>query len=141
MKQLNDSNFDAILKPKSIWLIPQNEMPITEAVEIFFGLKKDEIFTRTRKHRITIPRQVAMWLEYKKNIYEKKKPGYRQIKNKYPGEAEKTIKHATVYHAVKHINNLMDTEKAFRCKIFDLQIAIFNEIKYWNPKFKKNERR
>ena len=69
----------------------------------FTGLSIDELQEKTRKREIVESRQVAMYLS-KKNTKESLATIGRTIGNK---------DHATVLHACKTVNNLIETDKQF----------------------------
>ena len=77
----------------------------------YFNIPVDMIHTKTRKREIVQARQIAMF--FSKNLT---KSSLTTIGSQIGGKD-----HATVLHACKTVNNLMDTDKKFRGQIEELE--------------------
>lgn len=117
------------MKP-SPYLTPQRHNNIIPVVERFFGLRKNELYTRTHKRRITEPRQIIFWIEYMNNMKYFGSPKYREITELFLYKNNIPFGHATVIHAVKTVNNLMSTDRDYRQKVYKLQNEIFGNVPF-----------
>ena len=77
----------------------------------YFGLPSDVLQTKTRKREIVQARQIAMF--FSKSLT---KSSLSTIGSIIGGKD-----HATVLHACKTVNNLMDTDKRFKSQIDDIE--------------------
>ncbi|NOU19929.1 MAG: chromosomal replication initiator protein DnaA [Bacteroidales bacterium] len=77
----------------------------------YFGLPSDVLQTKTRKREIVQARQIAMF--FSKSMT---KSSLSTIGSIIGGKD-----HATVLHACKTVNNLMDTDKRFKSQIDDIE--------------------
>ena len=91
---------------------------IQKVVCEYFGLPVDVLQAKTRKREIVQARQIAMF--FSKNLT---KSSLSTI-----GAVIGSKDHATVLHACKTINNLMETDKRFKAQIEDIE----KRIKYSN---------
>lgn len=114
----------------SIYAAPHIHFNISDTVGAFFGLEKGIIYSRSRKRKIALPRQIVMWLDYSQRMQFYNKPSLNEIASKFPGETSETMDHASVLHAVKNINNLMEYDRDFRCSIYKLQKQIFGNVPF-----------
>jgi len=89
---------------------------IINKVCIYYKITKLELCSKSRNRDIVVPRQVSMYLikEYFKKKISLAKIG-KQIGNK---------DHATVLHACKAINNLIDTDKQFVRELKEIKDTI-----------------
>jgi chromosomal replication initiator protein len=93
---------------------PRKEVSIDEIKKTvceFFELTHEKLLSNTKKREIVQVRQIAMYLSknYTKN-------SYTQI-----GEQIGKKDHTTVLHACKTVKNLMDTDKAFKKTMQELE--------------------
>lgn len=84
---------------------------ILHVVSDYFHLKEDSLLSNTRKREIVQARQVAMYFSKQLTKTSLKSIG-AQIGNK---------DHATVLHACRTINNLMETDRRFKMQIEELE--------------------
>ncbi|HOP04447.1 MAG TPA: chromosomal replication initiator protein DnaA [Tenuifilaceae bacterium] len=77
----------------------------------YFGLPNDVLHTKTRKREIVQARQIAMY--FSKSMT---KSSLSTIGSLIGGKD-----HATVLHACKAVNNLIDTDKRFKSQIEDIE--------------------
>lgn len=84
---------------------------IQKVVCEYFGLPVDALNAKTRKREIVQARQIAMY--FSKNLT---KASLSTI-----GSVIGNKDHATVLHACKTVNNLMETDKRFKAQIDDIQ--------------------
>jgi chromosomal replication initiator protein len=77
----------------------------------YFGLPSDVLHTKTRKREIVQARQIAMF--FSKNMT---KSSLSTIGSLIGGKD-----HATVLHACKTVNNLIDTDKRFKNQVEDIE--------------------
>lgn len=84
---------------------------IQKTVCEYFGLPTDVLQTKTRKREIVQARQIAMF--FSKSLT---KSSLSTI-----GSVIGSKDHATVLHACKTVNNLMDTDKRFKSQIDDIE--------------------
>ncbi len=83
---------------------------IQKVVSDYFNINMDQLHTKTRKREIVQARQIAMY--FSKNLTKSSLASIgSQIGNK---------DHATVLHACKTVNNLIETDKQFRYYIEDI---------------------
>jgi chromosomal replication initiator protein len=71
----------------------------------------DSLLSKTRKREVVQARQIAMF--FSKNLT---KSSLASIGSQI-GQKD----HATVLHACKTVNNLMDTDKQFKCDIEEIE--------------------
>jgi len=84
---------------------------IQKVVCDYFGLPGDVLHTKTRKREIVQARQIAMY--FSKSMT---KSSLSTIGSLIGGKD-----HATVLHACKAVNNLIDTDKRFKSQIEDIE--------------------
>jgi chromosomal replication initiator protein len=84
---------------------------IQKIVCTYFNIPLDQIQSKTRKREIVQARQVAMY--FSKNMT---KASLATIGSQIGGKD-----HATVLHACKTVNNLMDTDKRFRLQVDEIE--------------------
>ena len=84
---------------------------IQKVVSEYFGLPSDVLQTKTRKREIVQARQIAMY--FSKGMT---KSSLSTIGSLIGGKD-----HATVLHACKTVNNLIDTDKRFKSQIEDIE--------------------
>jgi chromosomal replication initiator protein len=84
---------------------------IQKIVSEYFGLPSDVLHTKTRKREIVQARQIAMY--FSKSLT---KSSLSTIGSLIGGKD-----HATVLHACKTVNNLIDTDKRFKNQIEDIE--------------------
>ena len=84
---------------------------IQKVVCDYFGLPNDVLHTKTRKREIVQARQIAMF--FSKSMT---KSSLSTIGSLIGGKD-----HATVLHACKAVNNLIDTDKRFKSQIEDIE--------------------
>jgi chromosomal replication initiator protein len=84
---------------------------IQKIVSDYFGLPNDVLHTKTRKREIVQARQIAMY--FSKNMT---KSSLSTIGSLIGGKD-----HATVLHACKTVNNLIETDKRFKGQIEDIE--------------------
>ena len=85
---------------------------IVQATTQKFQIPQKDLMSRNREERFSFPRQVVMFVSVKKGITLEKSAGYFGCD------------HGTASHAVKRVQNRMDTEP----KIKEIVLAIQNEI-------------
>lgn len=90
---------------------------IKKTVCDYFNLAEEEIQTKSRKREIVQARQIAMFL------------AKRYTKNSLSmiGGAIGNRDHATVLHACKTVNDLIQTNKSFRAYVQDIEAKLKNE--------------
>ncbi|PSL02555.1 chromosomal replication initiator protein DnaA [Cecembia rubra] len=84
---------------------------IQKTVSEYFDIKMDDLKAKTRKKEIVTARQVAMYFSKEFTNHSLKSIGYH-----FGGRD-----HSTVIHAVQTVNDLMDTDTAFRNSVNDLK--------------------
>ncbi|MFN8436764.1 MAG: chromosomal replication initiator protein DnaA [Cytophagales bacterium] len=84
---------------------------IQKAVAESFKVSVEEMKDKTRKKEIVIARQTAMYFAKNYTNLSLKAIGYHFGKRD----------HTTVLHAIEAVNNMLDTDKAFKNQIADLQ--------------------
>ncbi len=104
--------------------------PFDSEVEKYFGLKKGEIRKRTNKREIAEPRKISMWLQAQQNMAHFKKPKWAKIASHYQGRSGRPMNHSSIIHNVESVSRIMEVDKSFRKIIFEIQIAIFGEVKF-----------
>lgn len=87
---------------------------IKTEVEAYFGFKPNEFCVKSKKRKMVVPRQIAMYLAKQYTHSSLSEIGYAL------GRKD----HATVLHAAKTVTNLMETEKDFRYKVQAIQSII-----------------
>ncbi len=93
-----------------------NHKDIIIGVANFFEIKKDSLFKKTRKKKIAIPRQIAMFL-----IREELNMSYPEIGDCFGGRD-----HTTALHAYKKIKNEIKDNIKLKNNISHLKDIIFN---------------
>lgn len=89
---------------------------ITKTVCEYFDLPTDALLTKTRKREIVQARQIAMY--FSKNLTKHSLAAIgSQIGDK---------DHATVLHACKTVNNLMETDKKFKAYLIEIEKKILS---------------
>ena len=86
---------------------------ILEGVCIFYGLEVEECTTKSRKVELVKVRQ-----QYCKIAKEETKFSYDSIGKKIFRD------HATVIHACKQVNNLLETDKEYKAEFLELRDKI-----------------
>ena len=76
-----------------------------------YRVEENNIDTRTRKIPLVFIRQVSMMLSY---LYVKK------VSMAFVGQNHGGRNHATVLHAIKTVNNIMDTDSTINTDIKDI---------------------
>ncbi len=84
---------------------------IQKTVSDYFDIKLDDLKAKTRKKEIVTARQVAMYFAKEFTNHSLKSIGYH-----FGGRD-----HSTVIHAVQTVNDLMETDTAFRNSVNDLK--------------------
>ena len=84
---------------------------IQKVVCDYFNMPQELIISKTRKREIVQARQIAMF--FAKGLT---KSSLATIGSQIGGKD-----HATVLHACKTVNNLIDTDKRFRCYIDEIE--------------------
>lgn len=100
------------------WVKP-GILTIDEIIAQSFGVSIEWMTTRSRKRIGVEARQFAMWWRERNT-----KDSLAVIGNMYGGRD-----HATVLHAKKTVNNLMETNKVFRHKAEDA-IKLLEQLKF-----------
>lgn len=72
-----------------------------------YGITREKLMERTRKQHIVEARQIAMYLIYRQP---------KRLKLRIIGKIF-DLNHATVLHAVKHIEELLFSDKSFPVKL------------------------
>jgi hypothetical protein len=85
-------------------------------VSDFYDVDMYEVYSTSRKREICEARQVAMYFVRKITSYP----------TRLIGEVIGNRDHATVLHAVKAVEDLIDTDKAFRIKMRELEDILKN---------------
>lgn len=95
---------------------------ILEKVSSFYGFKVEECTTRSRKVEFVKVRQ-----QYCKIAKEATKKSFREI-------GEKIFRdHATVIHACKQVNDLLQTDKKYRDEFLELRDKILCKPVIFEP--------
>ena len=87
---------------------------ICDTVCAYFGLEKEQLDSKKRTRDIALARQVAMYLCKK----------HTKLPLSAIGNAIGKKNHATVLHACKTINNLMETDREFRHQMDEIERKI-----------------
>jgi len=80
---------------------------VEQAVSLVYELPVERIKARTRKREVVEARQISMWWRERNT---------RDTLSRI-GELLGGYDHATVLHAVKTVNNLIDTDKHFKHRV------------------------
>lgn len=94
---------------------------ITEIVEVVAketGISAAQMKVRNRKREVVEARQISMWI-----INGKTKLSLESIGAYFENNGH-VFDHATVLHAIRTVNNLIETNKAFRNKIEKVKLAV-----------------
>jgi len=91
---------------------------ILEAVAKEFEVTEEELISRSRTHRIALPRQVAMYILREENELSLPKIG------KMLGDRD----HTTVMYGCDKINDLMETDKKLRRRIINIQEVLYGAV-------------
>ena len=78
----------------------QKEVLIKKCIAKHFNIKVEDLYNRSRKAEVLIPRQLAMYF-----IREKTKLGLKEIADSFIG-----FDHTTVMNSVKQVQNAIDTQ-------------------------------
>jgi chromosomal replication initiation ATPase DnaA len=78
----------------------QKEVLIKKCIAKHFNIKVEDLYNRSRKTEVLIPRQLAMYF-----IREKTKIGLKEIADSFIG-----FDHTTVMNSVKQVQNAIDTQ-------------------------------
>ena len=78
----------------------QKEVLIKKCIAKHFNIKVEDLYNRSRKAEVLIPRQLAMYF-----IREKTKIGLKEIADSFVG-----FDHTTVMNSVKQVQNAIDTQ-------------------------------
>ena len=100
------------LMPRPAKIEPQD---IIQAVVDAFDVTEEELRSRSRSHRIALPRQVVMYL-----LRENSTLSYPDI-----GERLGNRDHTTVMYGNKKIAELMDTDRELRRRVNHIQEELF----------------
>ena len=84
---------------------------IQETVCKFFNVENKQIHSKSRKREIVLARQVSMYLSKK----------YTDLSLSRIGDMIGKRDHATVLHALKNINGLMDIDKSFKSSMDEIE--------------------
>ncbi len=93
---------------------------IQKVVCTYFSIPVEMLQSNTRKREIVQARQIAMY--FSKNLT---KSSLATI-----GEQIGDKDHATVLHACKTINNLIDTEKKFKLQLDEIESRLYKQLKH-----------
>jgi chromosomal replication initiator protein len=91
----------------------QKRKPITKVVAEFFGIPEDNMKQKCRKREIVLPRQVCMFCLINYSDKHWSDTGLIFVKDR-----------STVYHSVKAIRNLIETDRFFSNKMVELEKAL-----------------
>jgi chromosomal replication initiation ATPase DnaA len=78
----------------------QKEVLIKKCIAKHFNIKVEDLYNRSRKAEVLIPRQLAMYF-----IRERTKIGLKEIADSFIG-----FDHTTVMNSVKQVQNAIDTQ-------------------------------
>ena len=84
---------------------------IIDTVCNYFNVKRDDIFTKSRKQAIVQVRQVAMYLAQK----------YTKLSSARIGALVGNRNHATVLHSCKMVDDRLHVDKAFKAKVEEVE--------------------
>ncbi len=87
---------------------------IQKKVSDFFEVEIDQLKAKTRKRHIVVARQVAMYLTKE----------YTDMPLKTIGKSFGGRDHSTIIHAIRTVQNMMETDTKFYAKIQELQNSI-----------------
>lgn len=96
---------------------------ITHTVEDSYGIPRGGIITRNRTRHYVEPRYMAMQL-----IKEFTTDYFNTVALSKIGYHFGNFDHATVSHAIRTVNNLIDTDKAFNLKYQEIKTTCNIEI-------------
>lgn len=106
------------MEPVSVYAIPGIEKFDKIIIANAFGIDVNDLFARTRKREIVEARHFYFWYQIK------------ILKKSLSEEGRKLgFDHATINHAVKTVEDLMETDKEFRDKA---ELALFKLDKLKN---------
>jgi len=97
---------------------------IKQAVSEYYYIPLDILLHPTRKRKIVQARQTAMYFANK----------ITKRSSSYIGQRIGQKDHATVLHAYKTINNLLDTDKDYFLEHNELYLIIKDKIEQYNKK-------
>ena len=92
-------------------------MMIISVVFDYFGIDTSYRTAKVRDHEIVLSRQVSMY--YIKKYTKQSLAGIGSYFQK---------DHATILHAIKTVNNYIDTDKKFRCDIERINNRILSKV-------------
>ncbi|MFO8036749.1 MAG: chromosomal replication initiator protein DnaA [Anaerolineales bacterium] len=84
-----------------------------------FEITKEELISRSRSHRIALPRQVAMYI-----LREEAEISLPQI-----GEMLGNRDHTTVMYGHEKISDLLETDKKLRRKVLNIKEALYGPVR------------
>lgn len=119
----NTVNQNDIIK-KFIKLHTDKRFGLTDIVQIVSletGIPIELMKQKNRKREIVESRQIAMWM-----LNKYTKLSLAAIGEYFENEIKHVFDHATVSHAIKTVNDLMETNKLFRLKVERIQESIEN---------------
>lgn len=103
-------------------LMPETEevepSQIIETIAEEFEVTTDELFSRSRSHRIALPRQVAMYI-----LREEAEISLPQI-----GEMLGDRDHTTVMYGHDKITDLLETDKDLRRKVLNIKETLYGPV-------------
>lgn len=105
----------ADLMPESKDVEPEQ---VLEAVAEEFDISREDLISRSRAHRVALPRQVAMYLLREEN----------DISLPKIGDMLGGRDHTTVMYGCDKITDLMETDKQLRRKIINIQEVLFGPV-------------
>lgn len=92
---------------------------IVETTAEEFEITKEELISRSRSHRIALPRQVAMYI-----LREEAEISLPQI-----GEMLGNRDHTTVMYGHDKISDLLETDKKLRRKVLNIKEALYGPVR------------
>lgn len=98
-------------------------MPLERAICKVFGFDHKKVFEGRRFRDQVVPRQIYMYV-----LRVVKKYSYANIGVLARGDGKKKYDHATVMHAKKTVENLMDTDKKFKSDMSVLMSMVRNGL-------------
>lgn len=105
----------ADLMPESKDVEPEQ---VLEAVAEEFDISREDLISRSRAHRVALPRQVAMYLLREEN----------DISLPKIGDMLGGRDHTTVMYGCDKITDLMETDKQLRRKVINIQEVLFGPV-------------
>lgn len=102
---------DYLINPNDI----QKEVLIKQCVAKHFNIKVEDLYNRSRRTEILIPRQLAMYF-----IRTKTRQGLKAIADTFIG-----FDHTTVMNSVKQIQNAIDTKDE---RVYSNYLTIKNKL-------------